>query len=119
MHITLNGDAREFPLDTTVVELLDTLGYAGKRVAVERNGEIVPKSQHAQTTLADGDQIEIVVAVGGAESPPPGGIHIPEGLRQRSPFALQGRGAAGRDDLPQAPSIHEPDRAFPQRGRAS
>ena len=48
MHITLNGDAREFPLDTTVVELLDTLGYAGKRVAVERNGEIVPKSQHAQ-----------------------------------------------------------------------
>ena len=48
-----------------MVELLDTLGYAGKRVAVERNGEIVPKSQHAQTTLADGDQIEIVVAVGG------------------------------------------------------
>ena len=33
MHITLNGDAREFPLDTTVNELLDTLGYAGKRVA--------------------------------------------------------------------------------------
>ena len=44
MHITLNGDAREFPLDTTVVELLDTLGYAGKRVAVERNGEIVPRA---------------------------------------------------------------------------
>ena len=118
MHITLNGDAREFPLDTTVVELLDTLGYAGKRVAVERNGEIVPKSQHAQTTLADGDQIEIVVAVGGAESPPPGGTGIPEGLRQRSPFATRpGRGPG--DDLPQAPSIHEPDQAFPQRGRAS
>ncbi|MBV5331432.1 sulfur carrier protein ThiS [bacterium] len=49
MHITLNGDAREFPLDTTVNELLEALGYAGKRVAVERNGEIVPKSQHAQT----------------------------------------------------------------------
>ncbi|MFP3616279.1 sulfur carrier protein ThiS, partial [Paraburkholderia sp. SIMBA_050] len=45
--------------------LLETLGYAGKRVAVERNGEIVPKSQHAQTALSDGDQIEIVVAVGG------------------------------------------------------
>lgn len=58
MHITLNGDAREFPLDTTVNELLETLGYAGKRVAVERNGEIVPKSQHAQTALSDGDQIE-------------------------------------------------------------
>lgn len=65
MHITLNGDARQLPTSTTVIGLLETLGYAGKRVAVERNGEIVPKSQHAQTALADGDQIEIVVAVGG------------------------------------------------------
>ncbi|WP_066128913.1 sulfur carrier protein ThiS [Bordetella ansorpii] len=65
MHITLNGDARQLPAATTVIGLLETLGYAGKRVAVERNGEIVPKSQHAQTTLADGDRIEIVVAVGG------------------------------------------------------
>jgi len=65
MHITLNGDAREFPLNTTVIELLQTLGYADKRVAVERNGEIVPKSQHGATVLRDGDQIEIVVAVGG------------------------------------------------------
>jgi thiamine biosynthesis protein ThiS len=39
--------------------------YAGKRVAVERNGEIVPKSKHAATPLAEGDQVEIVVAVGG------------------------------------------------------
>lgn len=65
MHITLNGQARELPGATTVIGLLETLGYAGKRVAVERNGEIVPKSQHGQTALADGDQIEIVVAVGG------------------------------------------------------
>ncbi|AEE68809.1 thiamin biosynthesis ThiS [Bordetella pertussis] len=65
MHITLNGEAREFPLQTTVVELLETLGYQGKRVAVERNGEIVPKSKHGDTLLDDGDQIEIVVAVGG------------------------------------------------------
>lgn len=65
MHITLNGDAREFPLDTTVIEVLQILGYAGKRVAVERNGEIVPKSQHDSTILKDGDQIEIVAAVGG------------------------------------------------------
>ncbi|MFJ1301679.1 sulfur carrier protein ThiS [Pseudomonadota bacterium AL_CKDN230030165-1A_HGKHYDSX7] len=65
MHITLNGQAREVPLATTVFELLDTLGYAGKRVAVERNGEIVPKSKHGETALTDGDQIEIVVAVGG------------------------------------------------------
>jgi len=65
MHITLNGDAREFPLNTTVIELLQTLGYADKRVAVERNGVIVPKSQHSATVLRDGDQVEIVVAVGG------------------------------------------------------
>lgn len=65
MHIMLNGQASEFPLDTTIIELLNVLGYAGKRVAVERNGEIVPKSQHEQTMLQDGDHIEIVVAVGG------------------------------------------------------
>ena len=92
MHITLNGDAREFPLDTTVVELLDTLGYAGKRVAVERNGEIVPKSQHAQTTLADGDQIEIVVAVGGAECPAAGRIQrVPGRAAATRPFATRPR----------------------------
>ena len=119
MHITLNGDAREFPLDTTVVELLDTLGYAGKRVAVERNGEIVPKSQHAQTTLADGDQIEIVVAAGlnarrRADPARPRKGCGNAALLHKAPTARP-----GRDDLPQAPSIHEPDRAFPQRGRAS
>lgn len=65
MHITLNGAPREFPPNTTVIELLQILGYAGKRVAVERNGEIVPKSRHEVTTLDDGDQLEIVVAVGG------------------------------------------------------
>ena len=49
----------------TVAALLDGLGHAGKRVAVERNGEIVPKSLHSTTLLSDGDSIEIVVAVGG------------------------------------------------------
>ena len=73
-----------------MVELLDTLGYAGKRVAVERNGEIVPKSQHAQTTLADGDQIEIVVAVGGAESPASWRHRHPRRAAATQPFALQG-----------------------------
>ena len=65
MHIMLNGESSEFPLDTTITELLDVLGYAGKRVAVERNSEIVQKSQHEHTTLLDGDHVEIVVAVGG------------------------------------------------------
>lgn len=61
----INGEARPLPSGQTVAELLDTLGYAGKRIAVERNGEIVPKSQHANTALFDGDCLEIVVAVGG------------------------------------------------------
>ncbi|AUL45947.1 thiamine biosynthesis protein ThiS [Bordetella trematum] len=65
MQITLNGQPHELAAATTVIGLLETLGYAGKRVAVERNGEIVPKSQHGATALAAGDQIEIVVAVGG------------------------------------------------------
>jgi len=65
MNITLNGASRPLPAAISVADLLQELGYAGKRVAVERNGDIVPKSQHAQTVLADGDELEIVVAVGG------------------------------------------------------
>jgi len=65
LTIQLNGTAT--PLDgvRTVHDLIVHLGYEGKRIAVERNGDIVPRSQHAQAALADGDQIEIVVAVGG------------------------------------------------------
>lgn len=65
MQITLNGVPRALSASLTVTGLLEQLGYAGKRVAVERNGEIVPKSRHADTSLQDGDQVEIVVAVGG------------------------------------------------------
>ena len=66
MHtITLNGDTHRIAQATTVAALLQDLGHAGKRVAVEKNGEIVPKSQHSSTALTEGDRIEIVVAVGG------------------------------------------------------
>ncbi len=65
IKITVNGQSREFDAPTTVAALLDTLALTGKRVAVERNGEIVPKSRHSETGLADGDRLEIVVAVGG------------------------------------------------------
>lgn len=65
MNLTINGERREFPAPLTVAGLLAELGLAGKRIAVERNGEIVPKSLHADTALADGDRLEIVVAVGG------------------------------------------------------
>ncbi len=66
LELTLNGERRSFSeTSLSVAALIDLLGYTGKRIAVERNGEIVPKSQHGSTLLASGDQLEIVVAVGG------------------------------------------------------
>ncbi|MBC2771139.1 MULTISPECIES: sulfur carrier protein ThiS [Pusillimonas] len=65
MNITLNGQPKALDQVATVADLIRYLGYEGKRIAVERNGDIVPKSQHGQQALAEGDEIEIVVAVGG------------------------------------------------------
>jgi sulfur carrier protein len=65
MHVIVNGNSMELPAASTVADLVAHLGHAGKRIAVERNGSIVPKSQHGSTELADNDRIEIVVAVGG------------------------------------------------------
>jgi len=65
IQVTVNGKAHRFERPVEVAALLSTLNLAGKKVAVERNGEIVPRSAHANTLLADGDQLEIVVAVGG------------------------------------------------------
>jgi sulfur carrier protein len=65
LELTINGEPRQFPEPLTVAGLTDQLGLTGKRIAIERNGEIVPKSQHANTPLASGDKLEIVVAVGG------------------------------------------------------
>lgn len=65
LEITINGEQRQFSEPLSVAGLTDQLGLTGKRIAVEKNGEIVPKSQHAATQLASGDQLEIVVAVGG------------------------------------------------------
>ena len=63
--VAVNGRARQLPRATTVAQLLAQLDTAGKRIAVERNGEIVTKSLHASTELTGGDQLEIVIAVGG------------------------------------------------------
>jgi sulfur carrier protein len=64
--LILNGERRKFPAAVhDIAHLVDTLGYAGKRIAIEQNGAIVPKSRYADTPLADGDTLEIVVAVGG------------------------------------------------------
>ena len=65
LNITINGESRQFASALTVAGLIDQLGYSGKRIAVEKNGEIVPKSLHATTQLVSGDRLEIVVAVGG------------------------------------------------------
>ncbi|MBI3524015.1 MAG: sulfur carrier protein ThiS [Betaproteobacteria bacterium] len=64
-EFTLNGQPRRLDAGICVARLLDELGYAGKRVAVEKDGEIVPKSRHAETLIEAGNRIEIVVAVGG------------------------------------------------------
>jgi len=63
--VSVNGEARQMSPDTTVAELVAQLARAGRRVAVERNGSIVPRSMHGTTVLADGDRLEIVIAVGG------------------------------------------------------
>jgi sulfur carrier protein len=63
--LRINGEARSFEGVSTVADLVLALSLGDKRLAIECNGEIVPKSCHAQTGLADGDQLEIVVAVGG------------------------------------------------------
>lgn len=65
IRIVLNGAPREFPAPLTFTQLLDELALAGARLAVERNGLIVPRSDFAQARLADGDRVEVVMAVGG------------------------------------------------------
>ncbi|MEZ5615322.1 MAG: sulfur carrier protein ThiS [Rhodocyclaceae bacterium] len=65
MEISVNGEQRSVAEALSVAELLRGMGLEGQRLAVERNGEIVPKSAHAAARLAAGDRIEIVIAVGG------------------------------------------------------
>lgn len=65
MTLLINGEPCTLPDGETVAQLLVAQGLGDKRVAVERNGAIVPRAHHADTRLADGDRIEIVVAVGG------------------------------------------------------
>jgi len=67
MQLTINGEAREFAAALTVELLLAELRIDGRRVALERNLEIVPKSAYRETILADGDRIEIVQFIGGGE----------------------------------------------------
>jgi len=65
MDIQLNGKSTPISQPCSVAELLAELGLANKRVAVEINGEIVPRSQQTERMIAPNDNVEIVVAVGG------------------------------------------------------
>ncbi|MBA1185740.1 sulfur carrier protein ThiS [Stutzerimonas nitrititolerans] len=65
MHIQLNGERYELPDGQSVADLLQRLELTGRRLAVELNQDIVPRSQHAATLLAEGDQVEVVHAIGG------------------------------------------------------
>jgi sulfur carrier protein len=65
ISLHINGEEAELARAMTVAALLEARGLTGKRVAVERNGEIVPRSQHPAVIVEAGDRIEIVVAVGG------------------------------------------------------
>jgi len=64
IKVSVNGVPKDVAA-ATVAELVAALGLVGKRIAVERNGEVVPRSRYAQTRIASGDRLEIVGAVGG------------------------------------------------------
>jgi sulfur carrier protein len=65
ISVSINGTARQLADSTSVAALVDEMGLAGKRIALERNGEIVPRSSFPSQRLADGDRLEVVIAVGG------------------------------------------------------
>jgi sulfur carrier protein len=65
MHIRLNGEDRTIADTATLAQLVDQLDLAGKRIAIEVNDELVPRSEHAQHPLNEGDRVEIVQAIGG------------------------------------------------------
>ena len=65
MTVIINGETREIPEDLTVTALLQHLGIAGERIAIERNRDILPRSAWASTSVRPTDQFEIVNFVGG------------------------------------------------------
>lgn len=65
IRICVNGESRRVTPGATVAGLVGVLHLTGKRIAVERNGEIVPRSRYSEMALEEGDTLEIVVAVGG------------------------------------------------------
>lgn len=69
LNITINGEARRLTTETSVRGLLTGLGMDPAKIAVERNLEIVPRSQYDSTMIGDGDRLEIVHFIGGGNAP--------------------------------------------------
>lgn len=65
MKIQLNGESRDIPASSTAQDLVELLELTGKRLAMEVNLEIVPRTTYAEHRLHEGDHIEIVHAIGG------------------------------------------------------
>ena len=65
LSVTVNGEKVSVPAGASVADLLERLGVANPRVAVERNRDIVPKAEYRATALAEGDVFEVVELVGG------------------------------------------------------
>lgn len=65
MQLLVNGAALDLPDGASVSTLIERMRLAGKRLAVEINGEIVTRSAHADTQLREADRVEIVQAIGG------------------------------------------------------
>ncbi|MBQ0831720.1 sulfur carrier protein ThiS [Marinobacter sp.] len=65
MQVQVNGEAIELPAGATVAALVEKMALTGKRLAVEVNEDIVPRSQHAEFALNNGDRVEVVHAIGG------------------------------------------------------
>lgn len=65
ISVSVNGKPKQLPVGTTVRGLVEAMRLEPGLVAVERNGEVVPRREHDQVTLAAGDQLEVVTFVGG------------------------------------------------------
>ena len=65
ISVSINGVVRHFDTPVSIITLLEQMQLGGKRIALECNGEIIARGQYNQRLLADGDRLEIVVAVGG------------------------------------------------------
>jgi sulfur carrier protein len=65
IDVVINGQSRSVNVGTTVAQLIADLGFGDRRVAVERNRNVVPRAEHASTILSEGDRLEVVTFVGG------------------------------------------------------